>query len=106
MCVVGFHVHFGPDVKEELRSALFPKAPAVSDVSFPLCGIWRLSDRSGLVLVHPHFLSQASLFLLSMHLFVSDSYSLIWEQPPPLDLFSSSRLQSLQYDHEANTQSS
>lgn len=37
--VVGFHVHFRPDVKETPRSALFPKAFAVSDVPFfPLCG--------------------------------------------------------------------
>ena len=28
----GFHVRFGPDEKDELRSALFPKAPAVLDV--------------------------------------------------------------------------
>lgn len=32
--VVGFHVHFRPDVKETPRSALFPKAFAVSDVPF------------------------------------------------------------------------
>ena len=31
---VGFHVHLRPDVKETQRSALFPKAPAVSDVPF------------------------------------------------------------------------
>lgn len=24
VCIVGFHVRFGPDVKEKLRSALFP----------------------------------------------------------------------------------
>lgn len=32
--VVGFHVHFRPDVKETPGSALFPKAFAVSDVPF------------------------------------------------------------------------
>lgn len=32
--VVGFHVHFRPDVKETPRSALFPKAFAASDVPF------------------------------------------------------------------------
>lgn len=55
----------------------------------------------------PHFLSQALLFPPSMHPFVSDSFSLIWEKPvpPPLCL-SSSQLQSFRYDHEANAQSS
>lgn len=51
--------------------------------------IWRLSFRSGLALsFSPHFLSEAFLFLLSMHLFVSGSSCLIWKYsallPPSL----------------------
>lgn len=60
---------------------------------FPLCGIWRLSDRSSLALTfpslcfsHPHFLSQAFLSLLSMHLFVSGSFSHLGELSPSLFL--------------------
>lgn len=33
VCTVGFHVRSGPDEKEKLRRALFPKVPTVSDLS-------------------------------------------------------------------------
>lgn len=37
---VRFHVRFGPDEKEKLRSALFPNVPTVSELPLPLCGDW------------------------------------------------------------------
>lgn len=66
MCIVGFHVRFGPDVKEKLRSALFPKL-----LLFKMCLF--LYVRSGDCLIDPAFL----LLLLSpAFLFPSVSSSL------------------------------
>lgn len=107
--LVGFHVHFRPDA----RDAAGPRgAGCIRCAFFPSCGsgdslldLALLSVSASLSL--PGF---SFLFLLSMHLFVSDSYSLIWKhsappQPPPPPLLSSSQLQSSLCDHEANAQS-
>lgn len=80
--LVGFHVHFRPDA----RDAAGPRgAGCIRCAFFPSCGsgdslldLALLSVSASLSL--PGF---SFLFLLSMHLFVSDSYSLIWKHSAP-----------------------
>lgn len=94
VCIVGFHVRFGPDVKEKLRSALFPKL-----LLFKMCLF--LYVRSGDCLIDPALLSLSPTLTFSRFsfsfcqlIFVSDFYSTL---PPS----SSCWFQSLRCDHKA-----
>lgn len=52
LCVLYlFHLRFGPDEKEKLRSALFPNVPTVLELPLPLCGDW-LTDPASFSLFH------------------------------------------------------
>lgn len=74
VCIVGFHVRFGPDVKEKLRSALFPKL-----LLFKMCLF--LYVRSGDCLIDPALLSLSPTLTFSRFSSfpsVSSSLSLIF----------------------------